>query len=236
MNRPATPRTTPRKKRRAPGRPPAADATDTSARLFDAALTLFADKGYAAATTDDIIRAAGVTKPVLYHHYKNKEALFRKLIGGIYEASERAWEAIFASEHTCAGRLRGMIRISFAGSARDPRIPRVMFQTHYGPPIAELCRFMEAHTTRRFAQVVRVMRVGLAGGEIRGGDDAALALAFCCLMDQHINALARFSNAAAWLTPAHADALVDLFLHGCGTKSPARTAAPLNAGPRGFGY
>jgi hypothetical protein len=49
-------------------------------------------------------------------------------------------------------------------------MPRVMFQTHYGPPIAELRQFMADHTARRFAQVVRVMQDGLARGELRGGE------------------------------------------------------------------
>ncbi|MEO8350683.1 MAG: TetR/AcrR family transcriptional regulator [Chthoniobacteraceae bacterium] len=221
MSRPAR-----QKKRRAPGRPFAAEAPDTAARLFDAALTQFADKGYVAATTGDIIRAAGVTKPVLYHHYENKAALFRELIGGIYEASQRAWASVIGAETTCAGRLRGMIRIAFEGSARDPRIPRLMLQTHYGPPVAELRAFMDGHTARRFAQVVRVMQGGLADDALRGGDAPAHALLFCCIMDQHINVLARFPNAAALLTPALADALVDAFLHGCGTGRRSTVLLP----------
>jgi len=217
------------KKRRAPGRPFADESPDTSAKLFDAALTLFAEKGYVAATTDDIIRAAGVSKPVLYHHYKNKQALFRKLIGGIYLASEQAWESVIAGELTCAGRLRRMMIISFEGSAQDPRIPRVMFQTHYGPPIPELRTFMEAYTTRRFLLVTRVMQDGLTRGEIRGGDASSLALLFCCIMDQHINALARFPNVAKLLTPARAEALLKAFLHGCGTEeSRSFMLPPLN--------
>lgn len=226
MTRRAQPAAKSRRKPRAVGRPPNSAGHDTAARLLDCALTVFAEKGYAAATTDDIIRAAGVTKPSLYHHHQSKEALFRTLVGGIYEASERAWEEAIASNKTCAGKLRGMIRVAFEGSARDPRMPRVMLQTHYGPPIAELRAFMETHTARRFAQVVGVMERGLAAGELRGGDAPALALVFCCLMDQHINALARRPNAAALLTLARADAVVDAFLHGCGSAKRGGVVLP----------
>jgi len=211
------------------GRP--AGAADTAARLLDCALTLFAEKGYAAASTAEIIEAAGVTKPVLYHHFESKEALFRQLVGSIYKAGEEAWESAIADGRTNVARLRGMMRVSFEGSARDPRIPRLMFQTHYGPPIAELRAFMDGHTSRRFAQVVRVMQDGLDDDELRGGDAPSLALLFCCLMDQHINILARLPRAAALLTPARADALVDAFLHGCGAgKRSAVLLPPLTPG------
>ncbi len=198
----------------------------TEQRLLDSALTLFANKGYTATTTRDIIEAAGVTKPVLYHYCDSKESLFRRLVGGIYEASERAWEGVLETEATAADRLRGMIRVSFAGSAHDPRIPRLMFQTHYGPPIPELREFMEDHTSRRFTQVLRVMTQGLAAEELRGGDAASLALVFCCLMDQHINILARLPNAASLLSPDRADALVATFFDGCGTLRRRNVALP----------
>jgi AcrR family transcriptional regulator len=198
----------------------------TEQRLLDGALTLFADKGYTATTTRDIIDAAGVTKPVLYHYCDSKESLFRRLVGGIYEAGERAWDEVLATETTAVARLRGMIRVSFTGCARDPRIPRLMFQTHYGPPIPELHEFMEDHTARRFVQVVQVMNDGLASGELRGGDAAGLALVFCCLMDQHINILARLSNAASLLSFERADALVAMFCDGCGTSRRHNVALP----------
>jgi AcrR family transcriptional regulator len=210
-----------------PARAAASPAVSTRERLLDCALTLFASKGYSATGTQEIIDAAGVTKPVLYHYFASKEALFRHLVGGIYEASAAAWDAILAAETSAVARLRGIARVSFAGCARDPRIPRLMMQTHFGPPIAELHEFMEAHTARRFAQVLGIVAAGLDAGELRGGDAAAVALLFCCIMDQHINVLARLPNAAALLTAARADALVDAFLHGCGGGK--RTAFELPA-------
>jgi AcrR family transcriptional regulator len=203
-----------------------AGAISTEQRLLDCALTLFADKGYTATSTRDIIDAAGVTKPVLYHYCDSKESLFRRLVGSIYEAGEQAWEEVLATKTTAADRLRGLIRVSFAGCARDPRIPRLMFQTHYGPQVPELREFMEQHTARRFAQVLRVMTDGLAAKELRGGDAAGLALAFCCLMDQHINILARLPDAATLLSPDRADALVAMLLDGCGTARRRNIALP----------
>jgi AcrR family transcriptional regulator len=201
-------------------------AVNVRERLLDAALTLFAEKGYVATGTQEIIDAAGVTKPVLYHYFESKEALFRELVGGIYDATVAAWDAVLAQESKAVERLRGILRVSFEGSARDPRLPRLLLQTHYGPPIAELRAFMEAHTARRFGSVVEIMRGGLDSGELRGGDASSLALVFCCLMDQHINALTRLPNGPALLTPDRADAILDAFLHGCGTTRRGPVSLP----------
>ncbi len=45
-----------------------------------AAATLFAQKGYSAASVREIVEAAGVTKPTLYYYFKNKEDLYVKLM------------------------------------------------------------------------------------------------------------------------------------------------------------
>ena len=49
----------------------------TRSALTSAARQLFAERGYAAVSTDEIVRAAGVTRGALYHHYADKQALFR---------------------------------------------------------------------------------------------------------------------------------------------------------------
>jgi AcrR family transcriptional regulator len=67
-------------------------------QLFDVALTLFAEHGYAATTMDDIAEAAGVTKPLVYQHFASKRALYLELmdvfsheiVAAIVQASEAA--------------------------------------------------------------------------------------------------------------------------------------------------
>lgn len=52
----------------------------TQAALITAARTLFAEQGYAAVPADEIVRAAGVTRGALYHHFGDKQGLFRAVI------------------------------------------------------------------------------------------------------------------------------------------------------------
>ena len=56
--------------------------------LTDVAMRVFAERGYDAASMDDVARAAGITKASIYHHVAGKEALLERGLG-------RALDALF---------------------------------------------------------------------------------------------------------------------------------------------
>jgi AcrR family transcriptional regulator len=49
-------------------------------QILDAALAIFAEKGYEGGTMREIATRVGVTEPALYRHYAGKEALFEDLV------------------------------------------------------------------------------------------------------------------------------------------------------------
>jgi AcrR family transcriptional regulator len=49
-------------------------------QILDAALAVFAEKGYEGGTMREIANRVGVTEPALYRHYSGKEALFEDLV------------------------------------------------------------------------------------------------------------------------------------------------------------
>jgi AcrR family transcriptional regulator len=66
--------------------------------LIEAARDLFAERGYAGVGTEEIVRAAGVTRGALYHHFGGKRDLFE----AVYERVERE-----LAERIASGALAG---------------------------------------------------------------------------------------------------------------------------------
>lgn len=56
------------------------------AQILDSALKLFSHKGYGATSVRDIAEEAGLSKGNVYHHFPDKEAIFRALIDRYFEA------------------------------------------------------------------------------------------------------------------------------------------------------
>jgi len=55
-------------------------STEVHERMIHAALKLFGERGFEAASMDAIAREAGVSKPTLYNHWADKEALMLEVM------------------------------------------------------------------------------------------------------------------------------------------------------------
>ena len=66
----------------------------TRGALIGTARRLFADRGYAEVGTEEIVRAAGVTRGALYHHFDGKAGLFQAVFEQIELARRFAEEAL----------------------------------------------------------------------------------------------------------------------------------------------
>ncbi len=53
---------------------------EKTAAILDGAMQVFLEQGYAGTTMDKVASAAGVSKPTLYNHFQDKEALFNALM------------------------------------------------------------------------------------------------------------------------------------------------------------
>jgi AcrR family transcriptional regulator len=103
----------------------AAQSEATRAALIDTARRLFAERGYAAVGTEEIVRSAGVTRGALYHHFAGKKELFQ----AVYEDVERQLvERIAASAISSAADPLQALHAgaqAFLDACEDPAVQRI---------------------------------------------------------------------------------------------------------------
>jgi Transcriptional regulator len=66
---------------------------ETRARIIESAIKLFSNRGYNAASVDDICAEASISKGAFYHHFESKQALFLALLDGWLQTIDNAIEA-----------------------------------------------------------------------------------------------------------------------------------------------
>ena len=97
--------------------------TDRRNAILDAAADVFGARGFDATRMDDVARAAGVAKGLLYKHFPSKDALFEALVdrqSRVYAAELRgALESADASTDPEAATRRG-VAVWLRQVARDP--------------------------------------------------------------------------------------------------------------------
>lgn len=113
-----------------PGSRRSEHVADTRKSLVAAARTLFAERGYAATGTEDIVAAARVTRGALYHHFRDKADLFRAVMGECaQEMAERLVEQETRRAEQHPGDAWQLLRTgfqSFLDACNDPDFQRIV--------------------------------------------------------------------------------------------------------------
>ena len=97
----------------------------TRRALIGAARDLFAERGYACVSTEEIVQRAGVTRGALYHHFLGKEELFK----ATYLDLEREIAARVAAEAFSRPDPWEQLRAgcqAFLNVCREPAVQRIV--------------------------------------------------------------------------------------------------------------
>src|SRR5207302_4742097 len=75
-------------------------------QLVEVATKLFAKHGYEATTTAAIAEAAGVTEPILYRHFKNKQEMFVAIVREMSDQTMANWRELVSEARDPSDRIR----------------------------------------------------------------------------------------------------------------------------------
>lgn len=100
------------------GKPKALQAAETRALLIGTARRLFAERGFARVSLQDVLLERGLTKGAIYHHFRDKQALFHAVVVDVQasiaeaaaQAGARGGDPWLALERVCRAFFRELQR------------------------------------------------------------------------------------------------------------------------------
>ncbi len=148
-------------------------ATGEKRRLIlDAAVRVFARRGFHTSRVGDIAEEAGISHGLLYHYFSSKDELLETIFRETWDEVLTAIAAVEASGEPAREQLRQVAKILLRGWQTQPARTTVIMREIARTP--ELQRLIADLTKPREA-VERIIRRGQETGEFREDVDARLA-------------------------------------------------------------
>jgi AcrR family transcriptional regulator len=198
-------------------------AERTRQRILDAAAQCFAASGFSRTTVESIAARAGVSKALVYHHFRAKEAIFEELL----ERTLTEWARVGRiDEHLTGGgrlsdALAGMVRASLAYARGNPLV-RSLYQ--FDPLVVTFIGASAAvrrHADEGRARLVSAIQRGIGAGDVRADLDPArvadvVRLLIMALIDHLLN--------PGWLDASDerfVETCLEVLFHGIAPPRPA---------------
>jgi AcrR family transcriptional regulator len=140
--------------------------------ILDAALDVFADKGFADTRLDDVALRAGVAKGTLYLYFESKQALFEALIrSGIAAPIEAIEEKVLGLDLPAETTLRmlfAFLRQEVLATRRKEIVRLILSEAGRFPEIAAL--YHREVISRGMRLLRRIVERAIARGEFRSNE------------------------------------------------------------------
>jgi AcrR family transcriptional regulator len=102
-------------------------------KLLEAAVRLFAHKGYPATSTREIVEAAGVTKPMLYYYFQSKEGLLAAAIGHFLDAFYERLRQVVSEPREPYRQLVELVWAHLDFCQEHKPLARLFYALYFGP-------------------------------------------------------------------------------------------------------
>lgn len=146
-------------------------------RLLCAALQLFTSRGFAATSVREIVEAAGVTKPVLYYYFRNKEGIYLAIMEQAWGIFEQQLATVADRSGTARERLIRFCLALFDTVRANLPIVRLIYAIYFGPPQGAPQYNLDQFYERMLKEIEGIVRDGIATGELRPADPTEMCWA-----------------------------------------------------------
>ena len=139
-------------------------------RLLEGAAELFTRKGYAATTVREIVAAAGVTKPVLYYYFRNKEGIYLELMQEAFAKMDDLVAISLEEQGSPIQKLLSLCDRAYSLFMENIKAVRVMYAIYYGPHQGAPFFDFDAYHLKFLEAIRRLIEEGIRKGEFRKGN------------------------------------------------------------------
>lgn len=145
--------------------------------ILEAARSVFARKGFNAATVDDIAEAAGLAKGTVYLYFRSKLEVYLATLRQGLEAMQEEVRRGMDAEPDVAGKLRSFMRTRLEYSERNRDFIRIYYTELNNMLIhpAHVRQEFQDIYDRQAAALTRLLDRGIETGEVRQLNTAASA-------------------------------------------------------------
>jgi TetR/AcrR family transcriptional regulator len=142
--------------RRRGGPRPGVDSAATRAAIVAAAAEAFSRHGFAGVVVNDIARAAGVNKAMIYYHFADKLALYREIVRDMLRHAGASVAAVAGSSDTPERKIERWIETFVTLGEERPYFPPLMMrELAEGAPHLDHDTFaLIRHVIGAFARIV----------------------------------------------------------------------------------
>jgi AcrR family transcriptional regulator len=161
---------------------------NTRAALLKAAKTVFSEQGYEAASTEEIVRRAKVTRGALYHHFEDKRALFDAVASEVARDIAARIDKVTPMDEPLQALIVGTG--AFLDACLDPAVRRIYLID--APAVLGWHRWREIDAPHG----VRSLREGVTAMLAQRSDDALAVEPTTFLL------AGAFNEAALWIAEA----------------------------------
>ena len=161
----------------------------TRKKLVAAARALFAERGYAAVGTEEVVRAAGVTRGALYHQFGDKADLFEAVVEEVEaETTQRIAQGALAAASDPVEALRAGAR-EFLEVCAEPAVERLLLLD--APSVLGWDRWREIGMRHGLGVVTGVLQAGIDAGALAPAPVVPLAHVIIGALDEGAMYVAR---------------------------------------------
>ena len=156
-------------------------------KLLNKALKLFATRGYDAVGVQEIVEAAGLTKPSLYHYFGSKHGLLEVLLAEYLDKLYAQVEEAAVYRNDLPYTIELVIKAYFDFARKNPLFYQMQLGLWFAPPASEAYLTVSRYNEKQYLLIKEVFnRAAQHHGNMKNRQEA-YAVTFTGMINTYIS-------------------------------------------------